>query len=552
MKEFPLTFQTVHQGNEIAREVANRDELIALRSELELLILSRAGQGRLACIALSNSEAFEDPRAPEEFHNILVDALHPRVAKTIEEIDRDFPDVIGETCRDVIAEEAASFQEDVAACLDKSTSKRAQELSRTYALSVGLTPPSQNEVAEPLDESEITMSEQSNVPNPANEDDISASLPTESTDEQVEQPKAKDQPLPQDSTEDLAIDSAEGFDDVEDALKAMESDLEELQALADGDLEAPATDVESAAPTDAELADQAQTVEPEAAAEVAEETFETDAIAESTPEVPTDDFQDSSNEEAKVPTETEVGDEATVPEAALPESNVVDATSEETAAVDSTEPADSVENDPKASIDGADDLDEADLAASLVAFNEAIAEIDEVSPAPEASIQANQQAAVNTAPDEAQAATASDRPTFQSQGPARRPMSQRTSTQRSRSSEVEMSIGNFADFLLNEVNGMWAEARQGLDDICTVRDEIQAIRAEVSRVHQEISTMRDSVMSARHDIRSVQSQIQNQRDDANRARQRADSAALDAQSACDRAAAAAREAESMATLSQPR
>ncbi len=573
MKEFPLTFEIVQHGEETSREVANLDELIALRSELELLVLSRAGQSRLACIALSNAASFADPERPTEFHGILVDALHPRVAKTIEQIDRDFPDVIGQVCRDVIETEAASFHKDVAALLVTSKSSRAKELSKTYALSVGLTPPDSNEIAEPLDESENTMTEESNVPNPADKSEVEAGLPTDTVEEQSAQPLAQNAPKDSGTTEDFEMSDADGFDDVDDALNAMEADLQELQALAGSDLDgAPDTAADIQAATD-EMFDQEQAAEPESVVAAADESFVSDMQVEPTFEDATDDLQDVEAADVVEPADSIEAIDATASASAnsdaieemigQDETAAADVEANEVAAFETADatapPAPQTESRttsapaPSADADADDDLDEAALAASLVAFNEAIAEIGEDNPTAHPAIQQPSASDAPLAPQTQAAETTQMKPSaYQPSTTSRRQVAPRSSSQRSRTSDVEMSIGNFADFLLNEVNGMWSEARQGLDEICTVRDEIMAIRAEVSRIHEEIRTMRNSVMTARQDIRGVQSQIQNQRDDANRARQRADSAALDAQAACDRAAAAAREAESMAALCQPR
>lgn len=576
MKEFPLTFELVQHGEETSREVANLEELIALRSELELLVLSRAGQSRLACIALSNAASFADTERPTEFHGILVDALHPRVAKAIEQIDRDFPEVIGQVCRDVIETEAASFHKDVAALLVTSKSSRAKELSKTYALSVGLTPPDSNEIAETLDESENTMTEESNVPDPANKNEVEAGLPTDAVDEQAAQPVAQNDangPEMFETTEDFEMSDAEGFDDVEDALNAMEADLQELQALAGSDVDASTdatSDIQDA--TD-EALDREQANEPESAIETADEHFGSDMQVESTFEDASDQLQDVEAADVVEPIDSIEAMDATASasansgaidnvinqdETVSAETDALEAASFETEVaatppVPQTESTTSNSQTLSAATDTDDDLDEAALAASLVAFNEAIAEIGERNPTahpagPQPSASDAPTASQTQARESTQSKSAGHRPSTTS----RRQATSRSSSQRSRTSDVELSIGNFADFLLNEVNGMWSEARQGLDEICTVRDEIMAVRAEVSRIHEEIRTMRNSVMTARQDIRGVQSQIQNQRDDANRARQRADSAALDAQAACDRAAAAAREAESMAALCQPR
>ncbi len=596
MNDFPLTFQVVNQGNVVARDIPDRDALIALRSELELLLQSRAGQARLACIALSNAAAFDDPKTPDEFHNILIDALHPQLAKTIEAIDRDFPGIIGEVCQDVIAEEAATFQKDVVACLEKSTSKRVQKLSNTYALSVGLTPPSPFEDTVNLDESETAMTEQSNVPSSAIKDETNASVPTELVDTPDEQLLAES------SNDELAAEPMQEFDDVEEALSAMESDLQELQAMADDDADGSTDAVEDVAQVedgalvphevadleaaDATLPDESVDLEtantdaapidatssaaansdvveemiaqddaPSTDSAEAEMTADTSVIDAATEikELPQDAGNlDASSEDSNSVMAAKSDDASVSMDSATMDSATMDSAAMDSAAMDSGAlESGSMEtsSEETGSMEAGDDLDESALAESLAEFNEAIAEIAQDEPP------ATSESSTSETPSDPVAVSSSIG--MQGVGTSRRPSmarssSNRSSSTRSHSSDVEHSIGHFADFLLNQVNGMWAEARQGLDDICTVRDEIQAVRAEVSRMHQEISTMRDSVLSAKHDIRSVQSQIQNQRDDANRARQRADSAALDAQAACDRAAAAAREAESMATLSQPR
>ncbi len=577
MNEYPLTIETVQGGEVVSREVADRDALIALRSELEFLAQVRTGQSRLACIALSNPSAFDNPKTPDELHNVLVDAIHPQVSSTIERIDQNFPDIVGEICRDVIAEEAVTFQQDVAACLAASNSSRVQELSKTYALSAGLTPPSSDGEHATLDESETNMTDQHNASNPANEEELAAGNPVDSADQTSNSDDYSELENAGDleNTDGLAnTGDEEMFDDVEDALKAMESDLEELQALAESDLDAPdATENVEAPVAESAISNQPQantdTPSEEVASDAELEAVADEVIAEDRPEeVAANDAEISSeatiSETSAEPTDATSNAEANsqfVEEfiaknssssegesavAGFAASLVPDLNTPESKATDTreTETNDTASANPETARDATDNPDEAALTESVSDFNEAVAEISHG----ESPSRRNSAAVEESIPS-----GATPQPNgYQPENRSRRQPSSRGHANRAPMSNVELSIGNFADFMLGEVNGMWADARQGLEEICTVRDEIQSIRAEVSRLHQEITTMRDSVVSAKHDIRSVQSQIQNQRDDANRARQRADSAALDAQAACDRAAAAAREAESMATLSQPR
>lgn len=610
MNEFPLTFKTVQQGNESSRVVNNRDELIALRSELELLTLSRAGQARLACVALSNATSFEPEDGHTELHELLVDALHPCVVETIQTIDRDFPDVVNEVCRDVLQDEAESFQTDVAVCLGQSTSPKFQELSKTYALSVGLNPPNINrairtqdapsdvEASVPLDESETTMNENANVPDPINEDQTDA---VENTLDDAAVPAASP------AVEESSGEEVAEFDNVEDALNAMESDLEELQALAgeEGfDDTAAEGEPEPVATTEASTEPNTEAAEEVLDAVENSSDLASDAAPEETPEavekgveveqaeVGQSIAQDQTDVESP---ESTIDEPAAVAPDMVPDSQPIEATANELGQdeliQDELGQDESVQDEPvqdepvakgeppapameglaeamsanpvaagilasfSAGGEKADapkkptaeelraELDQALLEDSVASFTEAMGETEIEAPTPQA---AEPPPASSPAPKQ----RFTNRSSASQDRPQRTARPRRTASNH-QSRSAESAIENFAGFLVEEVNSMWAEAREGLEEICAVRDEIESIRNEIRRTHQETIGMRDAAYAARKEARHLQSQIQNQRDDANRARQRADAAAVDAQASSDRAAAAAREAESMATMSQP-
>jgi hypothetical protein len=132
--------------------------------------------------------------------------------------------------------------------------------------------------------------------------------------------------------------------------------------------------------------------------------------------------------------------------------------------------------------------------------------------------------------------------------PADRTWARRPRAGRASHDQVQTAIANLADFLLDEVNGMWGEAREGLEELFADLEEAKRVKDEVDGLHREIQAMRDDLNASRREARQLHTQVQNLRDDAARARQRADTAALDAQAAADRAVAAAREAELTARL----
>lgn len=117
---------------------------------------------------------------------------------------------------------------------------------------------------------------------------------------------------------------------------------------------------------------------------------------------------------------------------------------------------------------------------------------------------------------------------------------------RLRPDRVTDAISDMGAFLLDEVAVLWRDARESIEHINRVRDQIDELHRGIQAVHRDLQVRRDEVVNASDESRRLREQIQNIREDASRARKRADECANDAQTAADRAAYASREAESLA------
>ncbi|NOX57468.1 MAG: hypothetical protein GXP29_01250, partial [Planctomycetes bacterium] len=545
-----MTFRTVRQGSECDREVVDRDGLITLRTELELLALIGQGQSRLAYLAVSNPAEFEDFDTLTEIRDLLNDSLSPLVNDAIVMIDETFPQLVDELCRDVLVKEAKAVQRDVVDCLRRGKSDQTRTLADTYADSVGLPSSSDNDqpIAPHPDESENTMSEHENTNDAVNE-----------TVSETESDLTGQAPVDELAPEDTAAATDEGVadgGDVEDALKAMEDNLEELQALAD-----PVDEPDAAAE---QVADDLEAI---AAEEQTDEASTAEPIAE-TPDatIPDAMMSDATTLEVAVPdvatpdatTPDEVTSDTMMPESTAPEASVPSDDNDSTPDP-STEIANAADNEVPVATHGPDEdmasdpvssldvdleqpqiqeastqdepeaeIDDATLEESVTAFTAAVAELQQDPETPEATqpAYANEEPEpqVHPNPTDPESTETSrvrpgrtesmptdakssetpyenhenesqprHRPIASTQNPTR----YRRSASGHRSQGVESAIENLAGFMVNEVNGLWTEARDGLSEICTFREEIESIRDEVARLHRDMLNMREAAATAR-------------------------------------------------------
>src|SRR5690606_11778811 len=100
-----------------------------------------------------------------------------------------------------------------------------------------------------------------------------------------------------------------------------------------------------------------------------------------------------------------------------------------------------------------------------------------------------------------------------------------------RSGDVETAIANLAEFLQNEVAGMWEEARAALDDVIGDADEVAKLHARAAELQAEMERMQAEVAATRKESRLLQAQLLNLRDEVAQAKQRPDTSAHEAQAA---------------------
>ncbi|MGQ9648727.1 MAG: hypothetical protein ACUVXJ_01295 [Phycisphaerae bacterium] len=123
MVGFPQTYQVVRQGAVTPATVGNHEDVIALRTELELMSsfargatqeLVEALEDRLA--AVKSGAAEEGGRTAEDIEDmiaILRDAMHPSTLEAIAKLDADFPTARGEIDMAAVEKESKDFHEDV-------------------------------------------------------------------------------------------------------------------------------------------------------------------------------------------------------------------------------------------------------------------------------------------------------------------------------------------------------------------------------------------------------------------------------------------------------
>jgi len=208
---------------------------------------------------------------------------------------------------------------------------------------------------------------------------------------------------------------------------------------------------------------------------------------------------------------------------------------------------DTIPQDPPRNVAETADDDVEDLAAAVLNEMPASETDVDVEPSPSADVKADVEPV-----DQVAGAAAPSAPRAHSTPPpvdaGHPPVADRGSSggHRSRPDRVTDAISDMGAFLLDEVAGLWRDARESIEHINRVRDQIDELHRGIQAVHRDLQVRRDEVVNASDESRRLRDQIQNIREDASRARKRADESANDAQIAADRAAYASREAESLA------
>jgi len=139
---FPQTYQIVRQGAVTPVTVRNDDEVVSLRTELELLSdfakdatpeIVEALEARLAALQSSNAEGSRRVASDiEDMLGILRDAMNPAAAEVIARIDADFPQARGSIDMASIEKESGGFHEDVARQVSASGKPAASRLGQSF------------------------------------------------------------------------------------------------------------------------------------------------------------------------------------------------------------------------------------------------------------------------------------------------------------------------------------------------------------------------------------------------------------------------------------
>jgi len=139
---YPQTYQIARKGAVTPVTVGNDEEVIALRTELELM--SSFAQGATAEIvealedrlaAVKTGGVNEGGRTSEDIEDmiaILRDAMHPSTADAIARIDADLPQARGEIDMASVEKESNDFHEDVAEQVAASDKPAGGRLSQAF------------------------------------------------------------------------------------------------------------------------------------------------------------------------------------------------------------------------------------------------------------------------------------------------------------------------------------------------------------------------------------------------------------------------------------
>jgi len=139
---YPQTYQIARKGAVTPVTVGNDEEVIALRTELELM--SSFAQGATAEIvealedrlaAVKTGGVNEGGRTAEDIEDmiaILRDAMHPSTADAIARIDADLPQARGEIDMASVEKESNDFHEDVAEQVAASDKPAGGRLSQAF------------------------------------------------------------------------------------------------------------------------------------------------------------------------------------------------------------------------------------------------------------------------------------------------------------------------------------------------------------------------------------------------------------------------------------
>ncbi len=142
MGSLPQTYQIVRQGAVTAVTVRSDEEVVLLRTELELLSSFAKGathefvEALNARLAVLKSEGAETQRPDaedvEDMLGILRDAMDPVTAAAIARIDTDFPKASGEVDMASVEKESGQFHEDAGKQVEASGKPASGKLSQAF------------------------------------------------------------------------------------------------------------------------------------------------------------------------------------------------------------------------------------------------------------------------------------------------------------------------------------------------------------------------------------------------------------------------------------
>lgn len=516
------SYKIVRAGRPTRVKPQDHEDLLALREELEYLRLCGQGDSAHALTLLCRSKAFDDVDTADYLRDCLIDARAPQQALALEAMDADHPQLGDELDRDKIAAKARRFHVKVAEQLAAANLDFAESVASQYAQSVGLDLAKLVTDTDGQNMSDSKPTDETTDPAGTAENEVEASISDESTEvgDIVESDAVSD------TATDATIDNTADGDSVDEALASVEDDITALNDLVE-DAEAIAQQA---------LSDDSEVEAGEAGGNEAVAPIEEKTSDEATADL--NDLADALMDEAEQATgEVETDIETSTAAASTDTSDAIDATVTEQ---QSTATPDTIESN-------VENVEATAMPDVSQATSEVVTGAATVAAAPSESTSPDSKHVTSaTAPTQPQtAAPAAPPPPLDAGHP---PVADRSvrSGQRLRPDRLQNAISDMGEFLLDEVAGLWNQARASIEHINHLRTQIEQVHRHIHDAHQQMLQKRDEAADASEQARRMLDQIDNIRQDMVRTRKRVDDCATDAQEAADRAASASREAQTYA------
>lgn len=500
----PITTQAIQVPRKGQVETVvpqDQDELIRLRTELELLHLCADGADDLFAGALDTKvRGYQDLR---ELNAILRDARDPAVQASIERLDVEFPQLTDLIEHEVIRDEAARIRHDLANHVRTSGVVAAATLADGYAATKVSHQPSKEPSPEPaIVTSEIAMSDEA-IENVLENVELNVSALQELV-EDAETSQSEDaepaNSVPEAETAPATLPPDDAPTDVapqptsDETSKPAESKTPSEAAVADVEAELPVDDepVEDLLDAAAALAAEAAVIDEEVAEP--ENQNQTAEVGADTPEAVEEAAPTEQVAETVAEPVAEVAEEAVAPQA-----------------FDEDPPAQQPEEVIEEPIAAVADIESAETVESVTEDSEppsAVEIMPQSDPAPATSH-------ANVPPAEG-----IDR--------------------------IQAGLEQVAKFLVTEVSQLMAEACAARDEVLRYQTDSASEHREISRLHAEVVELKSTVAEAVQQAQQARIEAQTARDDAQRARTRAESKADEAEIAADRAQSESQSAQAHA------